>query len=438
MPRAVSRKDFLKLGGAGLAGAALLGAADCSGSNKVVKFQTIAEETSMQERATVEIQVDRFEDQHPKYALEREVILPDEASTISNTNEEMQTRLQSEDPPDVFTYDTGPGFGGVLAEAGLLRPLEEAYENNGWDIYEWARQRATYNGTVYGIPDQVEEIVVYYNKDLVTEVPETVDELRQIADELRGRGSIPFAFGDQEQWPAGHMFSIGVSNVLGREGLENVLYADGRWDTPEVETTIDLLFKDFVQSGYYPEGLNALSYDEANALFYSGEAAMNPTGTWLVSEIVQTAQDFEVGFFPFPSIQDSGISPPAGVGSGLFVAKEASNLQGAIEFIDYLLEDSTARLIIEKLNVIPAQPLNPKGLDVPELFKEVLEDFSESSQAKSFGYNIDVLAPQNFNEVMYDGFQEVIGGVRSPEEQADALQRAWAEAKSAGKTPTQG
>jgi len=441
MPRAVSRKVFLRLGGVGLAGAALLGAANCSGSlggNKVVKFQTIAEETSMQERAAVEIQVDRFEDQYPKYALEREVILPDEASTVSNTNKEMQTTLQSEDPPDVFSYDTGPGFGGVLAEAGLLHPLEDAYKNNGWDIYEWAKQRATYNGTVYGVPDQVEEIVVYYNKNLVPQVPKTVDELRQIANELRGRGIIPFAFGDQEQWPAGHMFSIGVSNVLGREGLENILYADGRWDTPEVVTAIDLMFRDFVQSGYYPEGLNALSYDEANALFYSGEAAMNPTGTWLVSEIVQTVQDFEVGFFPFPSIQGSGISPAAGLGSGLFVAKKASNPKGAIEFIDFLLEESTARLIIEKLNVIPAQPVNPKGLEVPELFKEVLEDLSESPQAKSFGYNIDGLAPQSFNEVMYNGFRGVISGVRSPEEQAGALQRAWAEAKRAGKTPTQG
>jgi hypothetical protein len=37
-------------------------------------------------------------------------------------NREMQTRLRSEDPPDVFTYDTGPGFGGVLADAGLLYP----------------------------------------------------------------------------------------------------------------------------------------------------------------------------------------------------------------------------------------------------------------------------------------------------------------------------
>ena len=164
---------------------------------------------------------------------------------------------------------------------------------------------------------------------------------------------------------------------------------------------------------------------------------MNPTGTWLVPEIVQTVQDFEVGFFPFPSIEGSGISPPAGLGAGLFVAKEASNPQGAIEFIDYLLQGSTARLIIEKLNVIPAQPVDSKGLDVPELFREVLEDLSASPEAQSFGYNLDVLAPQSFNKVMFTGFQEVLDGTRSPAEQSAALQDAWATAKKQGKIATQ-
>jgi raffinose/stachyose/melibiose transport system substrate-binding protein len=435
MPSAVSRKDFLMFGGVGLTGVALLGAAACGrslgGNRDVVKFLTGTEETTIQESAVTEIQVNRFEEQHPKYTLEREAIDPDEMSKV------IPSRLRSDEPPDVLSFDTGPGFGGVLADAGLVHPLEKTYKEKGWDIYEWAKQRATYNGTLYGIPDQVEEIIVYYNKDLVPEVPKTVDELRQIANELRGQGIIPFAFGNQEQWPAGHMFSIGVSNVLGREGLDDILYADGRWDTPEVEEAINLFFRDFVESAYYPRNVNVVAYDEANTLFYSGEAAMLPTGTWLVSEIVQAVQDFEVGFFPFPSIEGSGISPPAGVGAGLFVAKEASNLQGAIEFIDYLLQDSTARVIIEKLNVIPAQPVNSKGLDVPDLFKEVLEDLSASPEARTFGYNIDVLAPQNFNEVMFTGFQEVLDGTRSPAEQAEALQDAWATAKTQGKIATQ-
>jgi raffinose/stachyose/melibiose transport system substrate-binding protein len=125
------------------------------------------------------------------------------------------------------------------------------------------------------------------------------------------------------------------------------------------------------------------------------------------------------------------------VGTGWFVAEGAKNPQEAITFIDYLLQDDTARLTIEMLNTIPAHPVDTEGLDVPELFKQVLDDLSEFPQTKVFGYNIDVLAPQNFNEVMYTGFREVINGMRSPAERAVALQRAWAEAKKAGKTAAQ-
>src|SRR5215204_2387560 len=326
MPSAVSRKDFLRFGGVGLTGVALLGAAGCGirlgGNRDVVKFLTGTEETTIQERAVTEIQVNRFEEQHPKYTLEREAIDPDEMSKI------IPSRLRSDEFPDVFSFDTGPGFGGVLADTGLVHPLEKTYKEKGWDIYEWAKQRATYNGTVYGVPDQVEEIIVFYNKDLMPEVPRTVEELREISDEFQERGKIPLAFGNRAQYPASHLFSIAASNVLGREGLDSILYGDGRWDIPQVVEAIELMFRDFVESGYYPKNPNALTYDGANTLFYSGEAAMLPTGTWLVSEIVQAVQDFEVGIFPFPSIDGSGISPPAGVGTGWFVAKDAKNPQG--------------------------------------------------------------------------------------------------------------
>jgi raffinose/stachyose/melibiose transport system substrate-binding protein len=234
--RAVSRKDFPRLGGAGLIGASLLGAAGCNRSHgKVVRFLTGTKETAALERAVTEIQVDRFEEQHPNIDLQREALQPDEV------RREIQSRLRSKEPPDVFAYDTGPGFGGVLADAGLLHPLEKAYKEHGWDIYDWAKQQATYDGTVYGVPDQVEEIIVFYNKDLVPEVPHTVEELRQISGELEGQGSIPLAFGNRERYPASHMFSIGTSNVLGREGLDDILYGDGRWDTPQVVEAIERL-----------------------------------------------------------------------------------------------------------------------------------------------------------------------------------------------------
>ena len=109
--RSVSRRDFLKLGGAGLAGAALLGAAGCGqgqqGGGEVVRFFTGTAETTADERQLIEIQVDRFQEQNPKYTLEREAIDNDSLRQV------IKTRLQSDEPPDVFGYDTGPGFGGV-------------------------------------------------------------------------------------------------------------------------------------------------------------------------------------------------------------------------------------------------------------------------------------------------------------------------------------
>src|SRR5918996_2097579 len=146
--REVSRKDFLRLGDAGLVSAKLPGAAGCNGRQvKVVRFFTGTRETAALEGALTEIHVDRFEEQHPDIDLQREALQPDEV------RREIQSRLRSEEPPDVFSYDTGPGFGGVLAEAGLLLPLEDAYQQRGWGIYEWAKQRA--NGGHHGsCPDR--------------------------------------------------------------------------------------------------------------------------------------------------------------------------------------------------------------------------------------------------------------------------------------------
>lgn len=119
------------------------------------------------------------------------------------------------------------------------------------------------------------------------------------------------------------------------------------------------------------------------------------------------------------------------------MADKAKETEGAIAFIDYLQQEDTSRQLMERLNLIPAHSVKTEGLDVSDLFKQVLSDLSEQGQAESFGYNIDVLAPANFNEVMFSGFQQVLDGSRSAEEQATALQEAWEKAKSKGDIPTQ-
>ena len=86
-------------------------------------------------------------------------------------------------------------------------------------------------------------------------------------------------------------------------------------------------------------------------------------------------------------------------------------------------------------NTIPAQPVDTTGLEVSPLFQEVLDGLAASSgTASDFGYNIDVLTPQAFNDQMFTGFQDVLNGTLTPQAQADAPPGGLSGALAAGET----
>ena len=53
---------------------------------------------------------------------------------------------------------------------------------------------------------------------------------------------------------------------------------------------------------------------------------------------------------------------------------------------------------------------------------------SAAADEIQLGYNIDVLAPAEFNDAMLNGFQAILAGDKTPEQQAADLQAAWEEA----------
>jgi raffinose/stachyose/melibiose transport system substrate-binding protein len=399
-------------------------------TGEITYFAGIAEDPEVEQQNVAMIAA--FNDSQDRITVTREALDNDQLRTI------IQTRLGSGDV-DVFGYDTGPGFGGVLAKAGLLADLGPAYEQYGWQTFDWAKERCTYAGVVSCQPGQVEEVGIFYNKTMFDEkgfaAPETLEELTTIMDAFKADDIVPLAFGNQPQWPAGHQYSMTLSNLVGREGLDARLYGETPWNDEAGVQAIDIYFRQFAEAGYFFDDPNAITYEDANAQFYSGKAAMVPTGTWLVAEITDNT-DFEVGFFPFPSINGSAVAPPAGIGGGTFVAANSDNQAAAFEFLDWLVsEDTVNNWLLPVFSQIPAQPVNAADVEVSPLFQLVLDDLAESSGTSAdFGYNIDVLTPQGFNEQMFTGFQEVLNGTRTPQEQADALQAEYEEAMEAGET----
>ena len=339
----------------------------------------------------------------------------------------LQTQLRSGSGPDVFRYDTGPGFAGALNEAGLLYDLTDAAAN--WDIYPFAQEKVTFDGKVVGIPDELETIGIFYNKDVLDDngiaEPQSVDDLVAAAQTLKDAGVTPFAFGNQEGWEAGHVFSMALNSSLGPDGVQALIDGDSSWESPEVVDALDLVFRQFQESGFYPQSPNGINYDDMTGLFLTGQAAMAPTGTWLISDISANA-DFEVGFVPFPAPDGEGVFT-GGLGSGLFMSANSDNTEDALELMNYLASEEHGQFEVEQLQLIPAFPVDAEGSEASELFSLVLQDTADfAAGGGSLGPNIDVNMSDDFNKAMSDGFQALLNGDATAEDVAAQLQAAAA------------
>jgi raffinose/stachyose/melibiose transport system substrate-binding protein len=349
-----------------------------------------------------------------------------EAMPSENMRTVLQTQLRSGEGPDVFSWGSGPAYAGALAEAGVLYDLTDAYEEYDWPIYDFAKERVTFDGKTVGVPGEMETIGLFYNKTMFAELgidePQSLADLEAASQTLLDEGVTPIGVSDLEGWQGGHLLSMALSSEVGSEGVDALISGEKSWDSPEVVEALQV-WEDFNESGFLPESPTSVSYDSANALFYDEKVAMLPTGSWQVADITKDA-DFEVGYIPFPAKDGPGIFV-SGLGSGPFISAQSENTEAALEFVDFLASEEHGRWTVENLGSIPPMPVDTKGLKVSPLMAQVLENTSGMSEgAGDSGVNIDVLSTPTFVQAMTDGLQAILSGQQSAEEVAADLEAA--------------
>jgi len=368
--------------------------------------------------------IDGFQKDNPSITIQRDVQQTEDMRPI------VQTALASGTGPDIIYYDTGPGYGKVLADAGLLLPLDDAYAAGAFShVYDWTKPRTTYNGKIYGVGNELETYWAYYNVDLFKqlklEVPKTYADFLKVCAAIKQAGTVPVAFADQGGWPAYHLFSVYLNNLAGKKKMEDLLLGTGSWDDPQVVEATKTFFVDMNKAGYLIPDCTAVKYDDAIALFNAGQAAMHISGTWAIGQINGKAP-FEVGWFFVPKA-DGGALPPAGLGSGYFVSSKTQQKDAAIKFLSYLFDPANAKIWMEQMLMIPPYQADASAFKLPDLFKSAIQAIS----TQEMGYNIDVMTPDKFNTAMGDGFQAVLLGQKTPEQQAKDLQAAMLAARAA-------
>ena len=367
-------------------------------------------------------QIAAFEEANPGITVELE------AAPLDTLRTTLQPQLRSGEGPDVFSWGSGPAFGGAFAEAGVLYDLTAAYEEHDWPIYGFAKEQVTFDGKVMGVPGEMETIGLFYNVDLFDDLgieePTTIAELEAAAETIKDEGVIPIAVHDAEGWQGGHLLSMALSSRVGGDGMEALLNGETPWDSADVVAALET-WQRFNDAGYLPPTPTAVDYDTGNSLFFSGDAAILPNGSWLVNDIPEV--DFEVGYIPFPAEDGPGIFT-AGLGSGPYISANTEHPEAALEFVNFLASPEFGRFMVEELKVIPPFPVDTEGIEVSPLFAQVLEDTAGFAGGEGeFGANIDVRSTELFNEAMLNGVQAILTNQMTPEEAAQAMEAASAE-----------
>jgi len=181
---------------------------------------------------------------------------------------------------------------GQLVENGLLAPVDLAGKED--QFVEEAIQGFTYNGELYGMPINTENVAFFRNTDLVPEAPETWEEVLEICAELADQVEQCYA---QREGDPYHFYPIQSAfggDVFGRTedgsfNPEDVLIdSEGSIQAAEFLDTMR-------EEGYFQPGGD---YEVVHTLFETGEAAFLITGPWALERINESGVPYAISAIP--------------------------------------------------------------------------------------------------------------------------------------------
>jgi raffinose/stachyose/melibiose transport system substrate-binding protein len=365
--------------------------------------------------------------------------------TINNTfvgsdlfNPTLLPALNAGEGPSVWMGGTGPGQPAAIIDAGHPLDLTSYYCELDWDIPEEVVSVTSSDGMLWAVGDSVETTVTFYNKRIFEDnglvIPESWDDFMAACAQLQEAGyAMPVGLGAADRWPISHWQTMFWGRYAGPEGLDDVMFGDGRWDDePFVEATRKLA--EINEAGFFgPEPL-AVFQDDLIAQFWRGEVPMVYTGPWVIGQAVRDLgegiEDF--GTFQFPPLtEDQVIYPTEGIGQGWYINSQFEHPDAAADLLTFMLfRDESRELMLESGDNVPVGPIDLDAVELPALAEEVLqskEQYRENGLIHAF---LDTVTPAEMTDVTYDGLQALIAGQMTPEEFNAAVQAAWEQAKA--------
>lgn len=349
--------------------------------------------------------------------------------------EKLVVAMSSGECPDMYScWSGGPMF--EYIESGYAQPIDDLFKENGLDelLLDSAIEQASYNGHIYAIPYQNIALAgIFYNKEMFEqyglEEPKTLSDLENICDTLKENGVIPFALANGSKWTGSMYFMCLAARYGGLEPFQKAVAGEGTF-MDDCFIKAGEKIQEWVNNGYFPEGVNSLSEDDGQAkqLMYQETAGMLLCGSWYTGTFASDSEEFyeKIGWFPFPEIEGSDADQTIQIGTvgDQFICfnSEGDELAAAVECAADHLSDEVIQKTFEYNQIAPIKDAEQYITD-----ENVKKIFEAASNASSIQLWYDQYLPPAVASAHLDGLQEVFGLTKTPEEAQEAMQKAMDE-----------
>ncbi len=429
--RAISRKKFLKVGGAGVAGAAMLGTAGCAGGGEEeqggdansIGWQVIPPYSP---QATDQSRVDYIESSISDWEESSEFSINPQVSSsnITAANARLLEQASQGRAPDIAMVDSYlfPRF------YDFVRPLGEYMGDvSQEDYFPFARETMTNGGDVLGLQFTTDVRVMFYRTDLVEEPPSSWDELLEVGRGLRDReGLDPFLF------PGGRDEATVTTSLLpyfwaqGGELVDdegNPIFGEGE-NRESMLNSLNFI-RQCVEAGITPQRVTEYGTEpDLNGDVSSGNTAMFLGANFqvgLLQEIMGVEEfNSQWAVAPIPSMEggDNHATTAGGQMWGVFTENEDKQRAG-VDFLKsaFVGNQGMAGWCNVGGYLPPRQPVfevsDYEGNKYTDTFREHLEMYARNRPAAE--------SYQDISTQLQIAVSNTISGERSPE---DALEAA--------------